>query len=207
MDIGIKISSEMDRFQSFQGCSSSYWRFVGTILVSGSVVFASCSRNSRPDNRILLTDPPKARAALAPAPGLPNCPGELAAELAETHKVVLTWNPSSSSSGPNDRSIGYCLYRSNSEITVDRRRDCIGCQAITPTPIIGTSCVDNFGDGSKPYFYAAIAINFRGKESSFSNRIRASLAATNGKSSTGAAPSVRSCRNPATPQAVAPARH
>jgi hypothetical protein len=117
----------------------------------------------------------------------------MASQLSDLHKVTLRWNASSSSKGPNDTTIGYCLYRSDSEIKATRLDDCLTCQKVTPTPILGTSCVDNFGDGSKTYYFAAIAINSSGNKSVFSNRIAASLS---GKANTQSSnvPPPQSCR-------------
>ncbi len=147
--------------------------FVYSVLAVTAI--AGCSRTSHPEDRIRLTDVPAAKAAQTPSMGLQACPGLMASQLSDLHKVTLRWNASTSSGGPNDKSVGYCLYRSDSVIQANRLEECTGCQRITPTPIIGTSCVDNFGDGRKTYYYAAIAIDSRGQRSVFSNKIAASL--------------------------------
>jgi hypothetical protein len=167
--------------------------FVSTLLM---VALAACSRSSHRDDRIRLTDVPTARAAQAPSSGLQNCPGVMSSQLSDLHKVTLTWNASTSSTGPNDTSIRYCLYRSDSEITANRLGDCPACQKITPTPIIGTSCIDNFGDGSKTYYFAAIAIDSGGHQSVFSNKTAASLSGKKPNNQASNVQPPQSCRTP-----------
>lgn len=139
------------------------------------LALAACSRSSHREDRIVLTDVPSAKAMAAAPAGFWTCPGIVASQLSDLHKVTLRWNASSSSTGPNDTTIRYCLYRSDSEIRATGLDDCPTCQKVTPTPIIGTSCIDNFGDGSKTYYFAAIAVNSSGYKSVFSNKIAASL--------------------------------
>lgn len=197
----------MDRFQRVERYAPNIWRLVRAIFVFSLMVLIGCTRRSHPDDRIQLTDPPKAMAVQPLTPRLPDCPGPMASQLTDLHKVTLTWNVSSSSSGPNDRSVGYCVYRSDSTISADRLENCPGCQKITPTPIIGTSCVDNFGDGSKSYFYAAISMNASGRQSTFSNRISASLPKKGATPSSSVIQNPQSCRNPTPSQAPVQAKH
>jgi len=86
---------------------------------------------------------------------------------------VLTWTPSRSSTGPNDKSMGYCVYRSDHKIVADTLEDCHDCKTITPAPISGAGCVDDFGDDSNTYYYAALALNSSGQKSKFSNKTEA----------------------------------
>lgn len=145
-------------------------RFVKCIFVCALLTAAACSRSSHSGDRIRLTDSPRTTTAPPPSPTLQDCPGPTATQLGDRHKVVLNWNASSSSTGPNDKAVGYCLYRSDSPIKADRFEDCKVCGKITPVPIIGTICMDNFGDGGKTYYYAAIAIDSGGHKSKFSNK-------------------------------------
>lgn len=151
-------------------------RFLGASLVIATLLCAGCSDRSHPDDRIRLSDlPATVQPAQTFSPRFPECPGPSASVLSDPHKIVLTWGPSASARDLHDPSVRYCVYRSDKPIKVARRLNCPSCQPITPTPIIGTSCVDNFGDGTKTYYYAATAIDAAGKESDFSNKITARL--------------------------------
>jgi len=172
-------------------------RFLGATLVFATLLCAGCSDRSHPDDRIRLTDPPpNVKPAPTFAPGFPQCPGAAASVLSDPHTIVLTWNPSRSASGLPDPSIRYCVYRSDKAIKAARRLGCPSCQLITPTPIMGTSCVDNFGDGTKTYYYAATAMDTAGKESDFSNKITARLNRKQTASSAANSQASQPCRGP-----------
>lgn len=189
-------------------------QFRGVILAStflAILALAACSRSSHRGDRIVLTDVPGAKATqIAPA-GFWTCPGITASQLSDLHKVTLRWNASSSSTGQNDPTIRYCLYRSDSEIKATGLDDCPACQKVTLAPIIGTSCVDNFGDGSKTYYFAAIAVNSSGYKSAFSNKIAASFSGKQPNTQTGNVQSPQPCRTSdgpnQAPQAASQPKH
>lgn len=172
----------MDRLQGFQGRSSSIRRVIGAIFVFGSLVFASCSRSSTPDNRIRLTETPKAMAATATTPpdGPPECPpstkGGDVPKVTPNHRVILTWNPSSSSSGANDTTVFYCLYRMDENdggnIPNDlKRKDlhhCPDCQRVNQKAVPGIGCVDTRVKDGAIYLYWAGAIRKGSDLSEFS---------------------------------------
>ena len=169
---------------------------LGAILVFVTLLCAGCSDRSHPDDRIRLTDPPNVKPAQTFSPRVLQCPGAAASVLSDPHTIVLTWNPSRSASGVPDPSIRYCVYRSDKAIKAARRLDCPRCQPITPSPVMGTSCVDNFGDGTKTYYYAATAMDAWGKESAFSNKITARLNRQQAASSAANRQTPQPCRGP-----------
>lgn len=169
-------------------------RFLGATFVFATLLSAGC--NSHPENRIRLTDTPNVKPAPTFSPRFPQCRGASASVLTGSHKIVLRWNPSTSSSGVTDRSLRYCVYRSETAITAPRRLDCPSCLTITPNPIIGTSCMDNFGDGTKAYYYAATAIDAAGNESIFSNKMTARLSRQPGTSSAATRQAPQPCSAP-----------
>jgi len=90
---------------------------------------------------------------------LPDCdlpPKKLeTAKTAGNHRVLLKWNPSASSSGPNDPSVGYCLYRSNEDIRAKDLKNCENCERVNRRPIVGSGCIDaNVKDGLTYYYVA-----------------------------------------------------
>jgi len=92
-------------------------------------------------------------------PELPDCdlpPGKVeASRAAGNHRVLLTWNPSASSSGPNDETVGYCLYRSTKDIRAKDLKNCENCERVNRRPIIGGGCTDaNVKDGLTYYYVA-----------------------------------------------------
>lgn len=177
------------------GLGSRLRRLLGAILIFATFLCTGCSRRSHPDDS-RAADRPEVRSAQAFSSRFPPCPGPSASVLSDPHKIVLRWNPSTSSSSPNDPSVRYCVYRSDSAINVARRPDCPSCQTVTPTPVIGTSCMDNFGDGTKTYYYAVTAMNTAGKESNFSNKITARLNRQQRASSAANRQSPQPCRAP-----------
>ena len=92
-------------------------------------------------------------------PELPDCdlpPRKLeASRIAGNHSVVLTWNPSDSSKGPDDQSVGYCLYRSNKDIPAKKLEDCRNCERVNRRPIFGVGCVDTHVKDGRTYYYVA----------------------------------------------------
>jgi len=92
-------------------------------------------------------------------PELPDCdlpPGKVeASRAAGNHRVLLTWNPSASSSGPNDETVGYCLYRSTKDITAKRLEKCKNCERVNRRPIFGGGCVDTHVKDGLTYYYVA----------------------------------------------------
>jgi hypothetical protein len=113
-------------------------------------------------------------------PALPDCdlsPMQLeASKIAGHHRVVLTWNPSISSSGPNDQSVGYCLYRSRKDdITAKDLKDCKNCERLNRRPVIGTGCVDTHVKDGATYHYVAGAIRVGAKVDRLSNKATAAV--------------------------------
>ena len=101
-------------------------RMLEIIMACTLLTVNACNR-SRQELTWQPADDSKAitRGPVLPHP-LPDCPPENSSKpspassepLGEAtaanhhHRVVLTWNASSSSTGPTDPTVGYCLYRS-----------------------------------------------------------------------------------------------
>jgi hypothetical protein len=88
------------------------------------------------------------------------------------HSVTLTWTASSSATSNNQ--VLYCLYRRQtpnlpSDITV-----CTDCELVTPYPVAGTVCTDEFVEDLHTYYYVAIAGNGQGL-STVSNEAKAQI--------------------------------
>ncbi len=110
---------------------------------------------------------------------LPPCPPGLPLIIppiaTARHQVVLSWNPSTSATGPLDKSLGYCLYRSEKPIRAKKLAECRNCELINQNPVIGTGCVDVDVEDGKTYFYAALAIQNGRSPSVFSNQAEAPI--------------------------------
>lgn len=120
--------------------------------------------------------------AEAHVPELPDCdlpPNNLEApKESGHHRVVLTWNPSSSSSGLNDQSVGYCLYRSGDSITAHDLDHCLNCGRVNRRPIIGTGCLDTQVKDGATYYYVAGATRFGSRVIQLSNMTTAFIPST-----------------------------
>jgi len=164
-------------------------RLLPVIFACSFLIANACSRspqelNWQPaDDSKAITQGP-----VLPHP-LPDCPPENSSKPASRaasellgeesaanhhHHVVLNWKASSSSAGPTDPAVGYCLYRSRKDkITANDLNGCENCKRINRRPIVGTACVDSdVGDG-RTYYYAVASIRSGSPLSSFSNNATA----------------------------------
>jgi hypothetical protein len=178
-------------------------RLLEVIFVCGLLVANACSR-SRQELTWEPADDSKAirQGPVFPHP-LPDCPAENASrppsaaspELPEDesaanhhHRVVLTWNASTSSTGPTDPAVGYCLYRSRKEkITANHLDRCKNCKRVNRRPIVGTACVDHDVLDGQTYHYAVASVRSGSALSSFSNKATAVIP-SNAKSPESASP-------------------
>lgn len=143
------------------------------------VVLTGCTHDSGSRIHVELRDTPQSKpAAQTAAPKDYPCPetnlGDTNGHLVspEGHNVKLSWNPSTSSTGPNDVNILYCLYRTKGgAVQKDTTSPCSDCQRVTKFAVQGTT-TDPDGDveiGSR-YCYVAVAVDVRNKKvSGFSN--------------------------------------
>lgn len=132
--------------------------------------------------------------------GLPQCPpGKPVSSppraAAMHHKVVLSWNASTSAGQPGNNAVGYCIYRSEQQISVKNLKDCNSCEQVSPAPILDTGCVDDGVRDGKAYFYVAITIDTGKQVSDFSNQVMAVIPPD--KASVGSPTSLPSCREAA----------
>ena len=149
-------------------------------LACSALILAGCRRSSEQRANSQPTSVPKTNPSIEAQlqKPLPVCPSGLALIIPSTttdrhHQVVLSWNASSSSSGPQDKSLGYCLYRSGKPITAKKITECRNCELINQNPVSGTGCVDADVEDGKSYFYAALAIQAGKDPSWFSNKTKA----------------------------------
>jgi hypothetical protein len=169
-------------------------RMLPIMAICPALIVAGCSESPKTTTDPPTADAPKNVAKMKASQSPSECPGALASQPTG-HKVVLTWNLSTSSKGPDDKSLGYCVYRSDQKIVVDTLDGCTDCKKITPTPIFGTGCVDDFGsDPNVHYYYAAIAVGPNGQRSRFSNKTSAKLPRMKKESRSGLNQTYPACR-------------
>ena len=113
-----------------------------------------------------ITAAPK-RVLLPPCPKAP-APMLLSSTQTGHHKVFLSWKASSSSGRPDEPTVGYCLYRSE---TAGMAKNCPKyrtCEQVNLVPVSTTRCVDELVKDHTTYYYDALTINSAGKISTTS---------------------------------------
>jgi len=116
------------------------------------------------------------------------------------HKVFLKWNASASASPTEPNSLGYCLYRTQTNGPTKRCPNQPDCEKVTPVPVLGTRCVDDLVKDSTKYLYVAIAINTQGMISSPTKSAVAKIPAAGQRNPAPSdAASYPACRAPASP--------
>jgi len=170
-----------------------FLRIVRITVTIAPVLFMGCSKSPENSPGSTAVGDPKLAVQTKVSQGPLECPGALASQPTG-HKVLLTWKASASSTGPNDKSLGYCVYRSDHKIIADTLEGCRECQKITPIPIFGTACVDDFGHDSNTYYYAAVTLDPKGKRSKFSNKTSASFTGKRARSQFGNDQTYPACR-------------
>jgi hypothetical protein len=155
------------------------WAALCLVLILGG-----CSRDSASRIHVELRDTPEANPPAQARHKLdpPLCPpgnhppdDDAFSSPAGGHTVKLSWNPSTSSNGPNGKEISYCLYRTQEEpvqkSALGTTSPCVNCQRVTKEPFAGTSYQDTRVENGVHYCYVAIAIdNGTGKLSVFSSQ-------------------------------------
>jgi hypothetical protein len=156
---------------------------------------------------------PESAEPVAPAgtiaerrPTLPPCPDAPYPVLQATalgtghHKVFLKWNASPSANPAEPNSLGYCLYRTQTDGTAKRCPNQPNCEKVTPVPVLSTRCLDDLVKDSTKYRYVAIAINTQGQ---ISPPTKPAIAKIPGAGQQNPAPSdaasYPACRAPASP--------
>lgn len=178
---------------------------VAIVLACLIPLLSSCNRPSESNPELVV--PQTQRIAIAERkPTLPPCPNAPYPVLQATdpgtghHRVFLKWNASASESPTEPNSLGYCLYRTQ---TNDATKDCPNhsdCEKVTPVPALGTRCVDDIVKDRTKYRYFAIAINAQGKISSPTKAAIAKIPAAGQQNPAPSdAASYPSCRAPASP--------
>jgi hypothetical protein len=153
-----------------------------------------------------LPDCPPENSSKSPSAEAPESLGE-ESSANHHHRVVLAWNASSSSAGPTDTAVGYCLYRSpKDKITANDLNDCKNCKRITRRPIVGTACVDNDVRDGHTYYYAVASIRSGSALSSFSNKATV-IVPSNGKSPESVSPYPSCDGENSTPRAAPQLKH
>ena len=153
------------------------------ILACALFLLSACNRSPQANASPGPVDTPNAESrAEARLPELPDCdlpPKKLEApKESGHHRVMLTWNPSNSSSGLNDQSVGYCLYRSGDSITAHDLDHCLNCGRVNRRPITGTGCLDIQVRDGATYYYVAGATRFGSRVIQLSNMTTAFIPST-----------------------------
>jgi hypothetical protein len=153
------------------------------ILACALFLVSACNRSPQAKASPGPVDTPNAESrAEARLPDLPDCdlpPKKLEApKESGHHRVMLTWNPSTSSSGLNDQSVGYCVYRSGDAITAHDLDHCLNCGRVNRRPIIGTGCLDTQVKDGATYYYVAGATTFGSRVIQLSNMTTAFIPST-----------------------------
>jgi len=156
-------------------CSHRSAALIAFSVLAPFVVLTGCSHDSGSRIRVELRDSPESKpAAQNVAKETYPCPeavyGDTNGHLVspEGHSVKLSWNPSTSSTGPNDVNILYCHYRTE-EGPVQKNNTkskslCLNCKRVTKFAVRGTT-TDPDGDvgTGHRYCYVAVAIDVRSK--------------------------------------------
>jgi hypothetical protein len=192
-------------------------RLLEVVFACSLLTANACSRSRQE----LTWEPADDSKAITQGPALPqplpDCPlensfklpspagsGEEGSPAEHHHRIVLTWNASSSSTGPMDPTVGYCLYRSRkSKITANDFNHCKNCQRVNRRPIVGTACVDHDVRDGHTYYYAAASIRAGSALSPFSNKTTA-IIPSNAKSTQSASPYPSCEGESSTPPTAAP---
>lgn len=153
------------------------------ILACALLLLSACNRAPQATAAPGPADPGNAETRPeGRVPELPDCdlpPNSLEApKESGHHRVLLTWNPSSSSTGLNDLSVGYCLYRSRDSITAHDLDHCLNCGRLNRRPILGTGCLDTQVKDGATYHYVAGATRFGSRVIRFSNTTTALIPST-----------------------------
>jgi hypothetical protein len=153
-----------------------------SVGLAAFVILTGCSHDSGSRIRVELRDTPEPKAAAQIGSNRYPCPeadhGDTSGQAVSLtgHSVKLSWNASTSSSGPKDEKILYCLYRTkDGPVQKDTNSPCSNCQRVTKFAVQGTS-TDPDGDveDRAHYCYVAVAVNTKTKEiSGFSNQAAA----------------------------------
>jgi len=156
--------------------------FLSSLLVLMLFGSSGCNRPAQEPEKPKPHESADTAPAVQAPSALPDCdfpPGEIdAPRVIGRHRVVLKWNPSSSSRGADDQSVGYCLYKSRvGEIVATRLHDCRNCSRVNRRPILGTGCVDKYVEDGFTYQYVAGAIKAGSKVELFSNKTTAVIPA------------------------------
>jgi len=158
-------------------------RFALWSVLCVALILDACSRNSESRMHVELRDAPEANLPKQSTPDTTptSCPPGDPHDSDESstppggHTVNLSWNASTSATGPLARDIRYCLYRTKGGRV--QRNDpgtatpCVYCQRVTKDPVAGTAFLDTQVESGVHYCYVAIAIDRgTGKLSVFSNQ-------------------------------------
>jgi len=161
----------------------SHARRLKVLLGCGLFLLSGCKRSAQENAPHQVEPVTNANRQVQPTqPQLPDC--DTSPNKAESsmktghHRVVLTWNASSSSNGPGDQSVGYCIYRSrNIDITAKDLDHCNSCTRLNRRPVIGTGCVDDHVEDGATYYYVTSSIRGGSKVGRFSNQTTAAIPA------------------------------
>jgi hypothetical protein len=177
---------------------------VGTLFVTAVAIrfLAAPSRASLPAERTITSARPSLATSRSTLPPCPSAGLPILQSSSQTghHKVILTWNASAASADPEGKVVGYCLYRSQTQLAAKQNPRCSNCEQINSTPIVGTGCVDDLVLDSATYYYVATSINAKGNISISSNETTAPIPPGNKPPGSVPVSSLPSCRAPTASQ-------
>ena len=158
-------------------------RIVLSVGLAASVILTGCSHDSGSRIHVELRDPPESKSAgQTDSTNKYSCPdadhGDTDGQTDSSggHSVKLSWNLSTSSTGPNDEKILYCIYRTRDGAVQQKKQGsnypCANCQRVTKIAVKGTTTdPDRNVENGARYCYVAVAIDVsNGKVSGFSNQ-------------------------------------
>jgi hypothetical protein len=160
------------RYLEESGSIPSQGKLVLFALACAILALNSCKRNSESHRESAA--PVKVVADKRNWSTLPSCPEapdpmlKVKNPATGHHRVFLTWNAASTSTGESDpNAFGYCLYRTQAP---GKAKDCPKkygqCEQVNVVPVRGTRCVDELVKDSTTYYYVAIAISSTDKSTS-----------------------------------------
>jgi hypothetical protein len=111
---------------------------------------------------------PLVRILVCPTLGSSLVPSPSQSQEKGGHSVTLSWRPGVAADSQHEAAVGYCVYRGI------KHNDALP-QLINSKPFPGTTCMDDWVENGKKYYYVVRAIGSRGTTSVVSNERAASI--------------------------------
>ena len=143
---------------------------------------AQTSARANPNQPSMAAGQAREELSITPR-SLPACPPAGIPPLKDSdnrtghHKVVLRWNANAETGNQQTATVGYCLYRSESQTSAKQNAVCDLCEQINAVPVAGTACTDHIVKDSTTYYYVVVGINASGKIGASSGEVTAPIPA------------------------------